>query len=115
MTIDTKNEQLSSDYSFFVTEIAPKMAPFDDLLNKKYSLEDIASLTKLPEAVVSMQLETIIEYFPKTDITTLMKKHELELIEKEISSGITNLKEIKENLPGFINYAKIRIVLAKKR
>ena len=35
MTIDTKNEQLSSDYSFFVTEIAPKMAPFDDLLNKK--------------------------------------------------------------------------------
>lgn len=35
MTIDTKDEQLSLDYSFFVTEIAPKMAPFDDLLNKK--------------------------------------------------------------------------------
>ena len=35
MTIDTKDEQLSKDYSFFVTEIAPKTAPFDDLLNKK--------------------------------------------------------------------------------
>ena len=35
------------------------------------------------------------------------------MIEKEISKGKTDLKEIKENLPGFINYAKIRIVLAK--
>ncbi|MEN8193413.1 MAG: RecQ family ATP-dependent DNA helicase, partial [Bacteroidota bacterium] len=66
-----------------------------DLMNKKYSLEDIASLTKLPEAVVSMQLETIIEYFPETDISSLIKKHEIELIKKEISKGITDLKEIK--------------------
>ncbi len=35
MTIDTKNEKYSADYSFFVTEIAPKTAPFDDILNKK--------------------------------------------------------------------------------
>ncbi|NOX67006.1 MAG: RecQ family ATP-dependent DNA helicase, partial [Chlorobi bacterium] len=86
-----------------------------ELLNKKYSLEDIASLIKLPEAVVSMQLETIIEYLPDTDISSLIKKHEIELIEKEISNGITGLKELKQNLPGFISYAKIRIVLAKKK
>lgn len=35
MTIDTKDEDLSAAYSFFVTEIAPKAAPFDDVLNKK--------------------------------------------------------------------------------
>ena len=86
-----------------------------ELLNKKYSLEDIASLTKLPEAVVSLQLETILEYLPDTDISSLIKKHEIEIIEKEISKGITDLKELKQNLPGFINYAKIRIVLAKKK
>ncbi len=83
------------------------------LMNKKYSLEDIASLTKLPETVVSLQLETIIGYLPDVDISSLIKKHEIEIIEKEISKGITNLKELKQNLPGFISYAKIRIVLAK--
>lgn len=35
MTINTKDENLSELYSFFVTEIAPKAAPYDDLLNKK--------------------------------------------------------------------------------
>lgn len=85
-----------------------------ELIGKKYSLEDIASLTKLPEAVVSMQIETIIEYFSDTDISSLIKRHEIELIKKEISKGNTELKSIKENLPSFINYAKIRIVLAKQ-
>jgi oligoendopeptidase F len=33
MTIDTKNEEYSKAYSFFVAEIQPKMAPYEDLLN----------------------------------------------------------------------------------
>lgn len=35
MTIDTKNEALSKSYSFFVTEIQPKLAPYEDQLNRK--------------------------------------------------------------------------------
>jgi oligoendopeptidase F len=35
MTIDTTNVKLTEDYTFFVTEIQPKAAPFEDLLNKK--------------------------------------------------------------------------------
>ncbi|MDX2361365.1 MAG: M3 family oligoendopeptidase [Crocinitomicaceae bacterium] len=35
MTIDTTDEELSKSYSFFVSEIQPKMAPFEDQLNKK--------------------------------------------------------------------------------
>jgi oligoendopeptidase F len=35
MTIDTSIEELTKDYTFFVTEIQPKSAPFEDLLNKK--------------------------------------------------------------------------------
>ena len=35
MTINTKDEKLSSAYSFFVSEIQPKIAPFEDLLNRK--------------------------------------------------------------------------------
>lgn len=35
MTVDTTNEDFSKSYAFFVNEIAPKAAPFDDILNKK--------------------------------------------------------------------------------
>jgi oligoendopeptidase F len=35
MTINTKDEDLSNAYTFFVTEIQPKIAPLEDQLNKK--------------------------------------------------------------------------------
>lgn len=35
MTINTKDEALSKHYTFFVTEIQPKLAPFEDQLNRK--------------------------------------------------------------------------------
>ncbi|MBT5932387.1 MAG: M3 family oligoendopeptidase, partial [Flavobacteriales bacterium] len=35
MSIDTRNEDYSKAYNFFVSEIQPKLAPFDDQLNKK--------------------------------------------------------------------------------
>ncbi len=35
MTIDTTNEDLGKAYTFFVTEIQPKLAPIEDRLNKK--------------------------------------------------------------------------------
>ncbi len=35
MTIDTRKEDLSEAYTFFVTKIQPELAPFEDQLNKK--------------------------------------------------------------------------------
>lgn len=35
MSIDTTDESLNKSYSFFVTEIQPKIAPFEDKLNRK--------------------------------------------------------------------------------
>ena len=35
MSIDTRNEDYSKAYNFFVSEIQPKLAPFDDKLNTK--------------------------------------------------------------------------------
>jgi len=35
MTINTKDEVLSKNYTFFVTEIQPKLAPLEDQLNRK--------------------------------------------------------------------------------
>jgi len=36
MTIDTSDKSLSEAYNFFVTEIHPKTAPYDDYYNKKF-------------------------------------------------------------------------------
>ena len=35
MTIDTADEELAKRYSFFTTELQPRMAPYDDFYNKK--------------------------------------------------------------------------------
>ena len=35
MTIDTRDEELSKAYTFFVSEIQPKIAPYEDQLNRK--------------------------------------------------------------------------------
>jgi len=97
------------------TKIPENLEKTYKLLQDKYSLEDIASLSKLPEAVISMQIESLFDYFPKLEISSIMKKHEIELIEKEIKKGIEEIKELKEILPSFISYGKIRIMLAKNK
>ena len=86
-----------------------------ELIKKGYSLADISSLTKLPEAVVSMQIETILEYHPDINISSLIPKKEFELINEEIENGNTDLKELKSVLPNSISYGEIRIVLAKRK
>jgi ATP-dependent DNA helicase RecQ len=53
------------------------------LLQRKYSLKDIAALQKLSEAVVSMQVETILEYHPEADIDNLYDKDILKLIKSK--------------------------------
>ena len=86
-----------------------------DLLIKKYSLGEIASLRKLSEAVISMQIESIIEYKPATDISHLFEGETYNLIETEIEKGYDSLKKLKENLPSNITYAQLRIAVAKNK
>jgi ATP-dependent DNA helicase RecQ len=86
-----------------------------ELVQKKYSLQDIASLTKLPEAIVSTQIETLIEAIPDLEIDSLFEKNELILIYSNIDSGITDLKGLRESLNNKISFAKLRIAAAKKR
>ncbi len=85
------------------------------LLTKGYSLSDIASLRRLSEAVISMQIETILEYEHNVDVRHLFKQNELDAILKEIEKGYNNLKDLKERLPGDISYPQIRIAVAKHK
>ena len=40
-------------------------------------MQDIVKISKLPESVVSLQIESIISYYPETDISSLFDKKEL--------------------------------------
>jgi len=86
-----------------------------ELIQKKYSLADISTLTKLPEAIVSTQIEVLIEAVPELEIDFLFDKNELNAIYKKIDDGIFDLKELRNALNGSISYAKLRIAAAKKR
>lgn len=52
MTIDTTDKELSEAYTFFVTEIQPKLAPFEDKLNQK-----------LADSPFAKELESSSDYF----------------------------------------------------
>lgn len=84
------------------------------LITKKYKLEEIASLTRLSEAVISIQIESMIKYDRSLNYHTLLPQSEYKLICDKIVEGYTTLKELKENLPSNISYGKIRIALAIK-
>lgn len=81
-----------------------------ELVAKNYSLTEISNLLKLPESIVSIQIETIISYNPKDKYDSLLQKEEFEEIKKNIFDINENMKEIKNRLPSQISYAKIRIV-----
>jgi ATP-dependent DNA helicase RecQ len=84
-----------------------------NLLQKKYTLKEIAKLRKLTDAVISMQIETIIGYLPETDISSILTDEKIKLIKENYDKGITGLKDLKESLPKIFSYPEIRIALAK--
>lgn len=84
-----------------------------NLLKKKYSLSEISKLRKLTEAVISMQIETIIDYVPEIDITGIIDYEKFILIKNEYEKGFDSLKNFKERLPKEFSYPLIRIALAK--
>jgi ATP-dependent DNA helicase RecQ len=84
-----------------------------NLLSKGYLLKDISSLRKISEAIISMQIETIIEYDPAVKVNHLFEGDSLTLITKEIMSGFVDLTDLKKRLPDDISYALIRIAVAK--
>ncbi len=86
-----------------------------NLLLKRHTLKEIASLRKLDEAVISMQIETILQYAPETDISHLIDTDLLILINNEIDKGYLDLKDLKNRIKSDVSYAILRIVVAKRK
>ena len=96
-------------------EIPPSIKETYNLLIKGYTLPAIASIRKMSDAVISMQIETIVEYEPSVDITKLFGGKLLETIMNEIRKGYTDMKDLRERLPREAGYPYIRIALAKNK
>ena len=86
-----------------------------ELLRKGFSLKDISSLRKLSEEVISMQIETILEYDPSLEIVNLFNAKLKEMIETEMVKGYSDLKGLKSRLPSQVSYAMIRVCIAKNK
>ena len=96
-------------------ELPQNIVETKKLLQKKYTLKEIADTRKLSEAVISMQIETIVEFQPDIEISSLIREEILQTILDEAKKGFENLKELKERLPSKITYPEIRIAVAKLR
>lgn len=83
------------------------------LLNKNFSLKEIAGIRKLDEAIISMQIETIMSYYPETDITSILNESDLKIIETAMNQGYENLRELKDKLNGKYSVPLLRIAVAK--
>ncbi len=83
------------------------------LLKKGYGLSAIASMRKLSEAVISMQIETIIEYEPAIAVEKLFGDIDYKKVMDEIKKGSTEIKILKERLKDEVSFPLLRIALAK--
>ncbi|MDD5607424.1 MAG: RecQ family ATP-dependent DNA helicase [Ignavibacterium sp.] len=107
-TISVKDDLKTSE------EVIPKnIIETFRLLKQNYSLSEISQLRRLTEAVISMQIETIISYIPEIDISSIIDSDRLEKINLLYKKGIKDLKTLKEKLPKDFSYPEIRVALAK--
>lgn len=84
-----------------------------DLISKNFSLKEIAKIRNLEEAVISMQIETIIQFHPEIDISSILNNQDLKKIEAEVEKGFENLRDLKKKLANRYSIPELRIALAK--
>lgn len=84
MTIDTRDEELSNAYTFFVTKIQPELAPYEDKLNKKLVESPYFEKLNTDEAnfIYFRSVKTALELFREENIPL-----EAELSEKSQQYG----------------------------
>jgi ATP-dependent DNA helicase RecQ len=108
---DTKEQIISGEQKNLPANIQETYS----LLKKGYSLKDISELRKTSEAIISMQVESIIEYDPKIDIGHLFNTNELKKINSQIEKGYVDLKDLKFRLDDSVSYPMLRIAVAKHK
>ena len=111
------NERIQNSNQKITTtkKIPSSIAETYNLIKGGYTLKDIASMQNLTEAVISMQVETILGFEPETDVKNLIPAEIYTMINDKIKNEMIDLKELKSKLPAEVTYPMIRIVLAKAK
>src|SRR3546814_17926432 len=72
MTCDTENEALRKDFEYFATEIEPKLAPYNDQLNRKLQDSPFRELLNTEKYFVYLRaVEQEINLFREENIPLL--------------------------------------------
>ena len=108
-------KSLDSGKTGAVKEIPSNIQETYLLIKKGYGLSAIASMRKLSEAVISMQIETIIEYEPGIEVEKLFGDADYKKVMNEIRKGNTEIKSLKAKLNNEVAYPLLRIALAKHK
>ena len=108
-----KNFKQEKESEKITQDIPTNLRQILELIEKGYSLTEISSLMRLPEAVISIQIETLIKYKKELDISKLIPAERIMKIKNLIESGFGDLKELKSELPHDYTYAELRVVKAK--
>lgn len=82
-----------------------------ELINKNYTFDEIVSLTKIPETVLSLKIISMIESYKKINYKNLISKNEFEKVKEKFNNGVFDLKELFSQLDKKISYNKIKIIL----
>ncbi|MBT5402197.1 MAG: M3 family oligoendopeptidase [Crocinitomicaceae bacterium] len=70
MTIDTSNKELADAYAFFISEINPKTAPYEDAYNKKFLQSPYVNFLKGQEFEIYLRgIKKAIELFREDNIS----------------------------------------------
>lgn len=97
MTCDTTNEKLVNDYTFFITEIYPKIAPYANELNKKIAFSPYAEQLDREKYFIYLRgIKNAIELFREENIPVQTEIKNEEQRYGSISAAQTIMHEGKE-------------------
>jgi ATP-dependent DNA helicase RecQ len=90
-----------------------------NLIKKGYHLNEISKLRNLDEAIISMQIETLISIIPELELEKTIPKEKIDAVKIFYDKGIMDLKIIKKKIFEEMNLecsiSEVRIALAKIR
>lgn len=96
MTCDTQNKSLAEAYRFFVNEIQPKLAPFEDQLNKKLVESPFKNLLDATFANHLKSVSNSINLYKEVNIPLIAQMQTLEQQYGEICGDMTILHHDKQ-------------------
>ncbi|MFM6935257.1 MAG: M3 family oligoendopeptidase [Flavobacteriales bacterium] len=78
MSIETNNESLANDYTFFVTKIQPELAPLEDTLNRKFMESPLRhNYTDSAYKIYFRSIETQVHLFREKNVSIEAELNEL--------------------------------------